>query len=84
MQYPPTYKYIVFYYAGYVFVNKSNRPFLIPVQPEANNEAEVLDIDENILSPFNTKKNRPFCLFFFDCCLSITPVDNGWVGGCLV
>ena len=72
VQYPPTYKYIVFYYAGHVGVNKSNRPFLVPVQPEANNEAEVLDINENILSPFNSKKNRPSCLFFFDC---ITPAE---------
>ena len=75
VQYPPTYKYIVFYYAGHVGVNKSKRSFLVPVQPEGNNEAEVLDIENNILSPFNTKQNRPSCLFFFDCCLSKSPVE---------
>ena len=75
VQYPPNYKYIVFYYAGHVGVNKSKRPFLVPVQPEGNNEAEVLDIEENILSPFNAKRSRPSCLFFFDCCLSKGPVE---------
>ena len=34
VQYPPTYKYIVFYYAGDVGVNKSKRTFLVPVQPK--------------------------------------------------
>ena len=72
VQYPPTYKYIVFYYAGHVGVNKYKRPFLVP---KANNETEILDIQENILSPFNTKKNRPSCLFFFDCCLSKHQAD---------
>ena len=75
VQYPPTYKYIVFYYAGDVGVNKSKRPFLVPVQPEGNNEAEVLDIEENILSPFNAKRSRPSCLFFFDCRLSKSPIE---------
>ena len=56
VQYPSTYKYIVFYYAGHVGVNKSNRPFLVPVQPEANNEAEVLDIDTKIFFLRSTQK----------------------------
>ena len=70
VQYPPTYKYIVFYYAGHVGVNKYKRLVLVP---QANNETEILDIEENILSPFNAKKNRPSCLFFFDSCLSKSP-----------
>ena len=72
VQYPPTYKYVVFYYAGHVGVNKSKRLVLVP---EANNETEILDIEENILSPFNAKKNRPSCLFFFDSCLSKSPTN---------
>ena len=72
VQYPPTYKYIVFYYAGHVGVNKSKRLCLVP---EASNETEILDIEENILSPFNGKTNRPSCLFFFDCCLSKCPAN---------
>ena len=72
VQYPPTYKYVVFYYAGHVGVNKSKRLVLVP---EANNETETLDIKENILSPFNAQKNRPSCLFFFDSCLSKSPAN---------
>ena len=60
----------MFYYAGHVGVNKSKRLFLVP---EASNETEILDIEENILSPFNAKKSRPSCLFFFDSCLSESP-----------
>ena len=72
VQYPPTYKYIVFYYAGHIGVNKSKRLFLVP---EPSNETGIIDIEENILSPFNEKKNRPSCLFFFDSCLSKSPAN---------
>ena len=62
VQYPPTYKYIVFYYAGHVGVNKYKRTFLVP---EASNEPEILDIEENILSPLNAKKKSPILFILF-------------------
>ena len=69
---PPPINISSFTMLDFVGVNKSKCLLLVP---EASNETEILDIQENILSPFNTKKNRPFCLFFFDCCLSKHQAD---------
>ena len=64
VKYPPTYKYIAFYFVGYGGVDEHDHPFM---QPQGG--AEKLYIENNILSHFSTKKNRPRCLIFFDCIL---------------
>ena len=72
--YPISYKFIVFYYAGHGG-SDDGHGYVIPAEDDQCDETNnKLFIDEGIVSPFRPK-NAPnlanrYRLFFFDCCLS--------------
>ena len=70
-EYPKSYRFVAFYYAGYGGVDGSGYEYLLPMQLTGGNDADVLYIENNILSPFRSgiPQNCKF-LFFFDCCLN--------------
>ena len=71
-EYPKSYRFVAFYYAGYGGVDGSGYEYLLPMQLTGGNDADdVLYIEDNILSPFRSgiPQNCKF-LFFFDCCLN--------------
>ena len=71
IEYPSSYRFVAFYYAGYGGVDCSGYEYLLPMQITGGNDADVLYIENNILSPFRSSipQNCKF-LFFFDCCLN--------------
>ena len=70
-EYPRSYRFVAFYYAGYGGVDGSGYEYLLPMQLTGGNDADVLYIENNILSPFRSGIPQNFkFLFFFDCCLS--------------
>ena len=70
-EYPNSYCFVAFYYAGYGGVDGSGYEYLLPMKLTGGNDADVLYIENNILSPFRSgiPQNCKF-LFFFDCCLN--------------
>ena len=70
-EYPKSYRFVAFYYAGYGGVDGSGYEYLLPMQNIGGNDADLLYIENNILSPFRSgiPQNCKF-LFFFDCCLN--------------
>ena len=75
-EYPKSYRFVAFYYAGYGGIDESGREYLLPMHLRGGDNADILYIDEHILSPFQfgNRGNRKV-LFFIDCCLS-TRVDQ--------
>ena len=70
-EYPKSYHYIAFYYVGHGSIDESGREYLLPMYSRGGDDADILYIQDNILSPF-TSGNRGDreVLFFIDCCLA--------------
>ena len=71
IEYPKSYCFVAFYYAGYGGVDSFGYEYLLPMKLTGGNDADdVLNIENNIISPFRSSslQNCKF-LFFFDCCL---------------
>ena len=72
-EYPKSYRFIAFYYAGYGGIDESGREYLLPMHLRGGDDTDVLYIDDHILSPFtfgNRRDRKVLC--FIDCCLSTT------------
>ena len=73
VRYPLNYKFITFYFAGHGGINDSGSPYVIPMQLKGEDRKVVL-VEEDIISAFAGVKQ--ICLFFFDCCLSGTSLQE--------
>ena len=71
IEYPESYRFVAFYYAGYGGVDGSGYEYLLPMQSTGGNDVDLLYIENNILSPFRSSiPHNCKVLFFFDCCLN--------------
>ena len=61
--YPPSYEFFSFYFAGHGGTDKDGRPFV------QASDAERVFIEQKIIEPLRNIRIK-ICLFFFDCCLS--------------
>ena len=69
-EYPKSYRFIAFYYAGYGGIDKSGRKYLLPMYLRGD-DSDLLYIEDYMLSPFtfgNQGDRKVLC--FIDCCLS--------------
>ena len=69
-EYPKSYRFIAFYYAGYGGINKSGREYLLPTYSWGGVDTDIVYIDDHILSPFtigNQGDRKVLC--FIDCCV---------------
>ena len=73
VRYPINYKFITFYFAGHGGINDSGSPYVIPMRLKEE-DRKVLRVEEDIISVFAGIKQ--ICLFFFDCCLSGTSLQE--------
>ena len=70
-EYPKSYRFIAFYYAGYGGIDESDREYLLPMYSRGGDDTDILYIDDHILFPFtigNRGDRKVLC--FIDCCLS--------------